>query len=73
MIEKKDLTKIDLEKAITKFYDRDPKHALELLKRCKYNFPDDPVIRYHHDRCKKMIPKLMEPEEEWDDATEPHF
>ena len=73
IIEKKDLTKIDLEKAITKFYDRDPKHALELLKRCKYNFPDDPVIRYHHDRCKKMIPKLMEPEEEWDDATEPHF
>ena len=73
MIEKKDLTKIDLEKAITKFYDRDPKHALELLKRCKYNFPDDPVIRYHHDRCKKLIPKLMEPEEEWDDATEPHF
>lgn len=73
MIEKKDLTKIDLEKAITKFYDRDPKHALELLKRCKYNFPDDPVIRYHHDRCKKLIPKLMEPEEEWNDATEPHF
>jgi class 3 adenylate cyclase len=73
MIEKKDLTKIDLEKAINKFYDRDPKYALELLKRCKYNFPDDPVIRYHHDRCKKMIPKLMEPEEEWDDATEPHF
>ncbi len=73
MIEKKDLTKLDLEKAITKFYDRDPKHALELLKRCKYNFPDDPVIRYHHDRCKKLIPKLMEPEEEWNDATEPHF
>jgi len=73
LIEKKDLTKVDLEKAINKFYDRDPKHALELLKRCKYNFPDDPVIRYHHDRCKKMIPKLMEPEEEWDDATEPHF
>jgi hypothetical protein len=32
LIEKKDLTKIDLEKAINKFYDRDPKYALELLK-----------------------------------------
>ena len=69
----KDQTKIDLENAVLKFYARDPKYALELLKRCKSAFPDDPVIRYHHDRCKKMIPKLIEPEEEWLDATEPHF
>lgn len=73
IIDKKEITKIDLEKAIHKFYDRDPKHALELLKKCRNIFPEDPVIRYHHDRCKKMIPKLIEPEEEWDDASEPNF
>ncbi len=72
-IEKKDATRDDLAEAINKFYERDPKHALDLLKKCKSTFPDDPVIRFHHDRCKKMIPKLMEPEEEWEDATEPKF
>ena len=72
-IEKKDATKDDLADAINKFYERDPKYALDLLKKCKSTFPDDPVIRFHHDRCKKMIPKLMEPEEEWEDATEPKF
>jgi class 3 adenylate cyclase len=72
-IEKKDATRDDLADAINKFYERDPKYALDLLKKCKSIFPDDPVIRFHHDRCKKMIPKLMEPEEEWEDATEPKF
>jgi len=72
-IEKKDATRDDLADAINKFYERDPKYALDLLKKCKSTFPDDPVIRFHHDRCKKMIPKLMEPEEEWEDATEPKF
>ena len=72
-IEKKDATRDDLAEAINKFYERDPKYALDLLKKCKSTFPDDPVIRFHHDRCKKMIPKLMEPEEEWEDATEPKF
>lgn len=69
----KSSTKQDLELAIKKFYERDPKYALEILKKCKAQFPDDPVVRYHHDRSKKMIPKLLEPEEEWDDATEPKF
>ncbi len=72
-IEKKDTTKEDLSNAINMYYKRDPKHALDLLKKCKSYFPEDPVIRFHHDRCKKMIPKLMEPEEEWEDATEPKF
>jgi class 3 adenylate cyclase len=73
LIEKKDLTNQMLKEAIDLFYNRDPETAKEILEACIRELPKDKTMLHHYQKCKLWIPRLKEPEEEWEDATEPIF
>ncbi|MCP5510407.1 MAG: adenylate/guanylate cyclase domain-containing protein [Leptospiraceae bacterium] len=73
LIKLKDLTSDMLKESIRLFYSRDPRSALEILEECIRIIPSDKTFRFHLERCKLWIPRLNEPEEEWEDATEPDF